>query len=280
MKRGWKETSLDERKGKAIEYFKAAWSAHNQAPAPSPSAAPEAVPEVLGYKKLASRFGISRSMSVRIIRDIKAGKDVRRNTKPGPPPLLPHDDELRLVDLVQKVRDAGGTIDVTQLKALASTRAQQLGRAPSSLTKWYECFRKRHPEITRRKVSQHSKSRAAAADPRNLKGFNELYRHLIKELDITNPRQLANFDERGTRTKPRQGGCFTSRQHADILHVPCSQHSGRQRRQERAHHTVSITAPARDDDCVWHGRRRGPSQLLCILGGQVTGPLERGPASG
>lgn len=121
------------------------------------------VAKPLGYMKIAAKFGTSLSTSARLIRNVKDGKDVRPSTKPGPAPLLSEHDELQLVQLVQKVRDAGGTIDVPQLKALASTRAQQLGREPSSLAKWDRGFRKRRPELTTRKVSQHSKSRAAAA---------------------------------------------------------------------------------------------------------------------
>ena len=72
---------------------------------------------------------------------------------------------------------------------------------------WWSNFRKRHPELTLRKVDKLDRSRAECLDPEVVKEYFELLKRTMNEHGLMNsPRRLYNCDETflpldGTREK-------------------------------------------------------------------------------
>ena len=138
---------------------------------------------------------------------------VEHGTKPGRSTVLTEQEEKALCSYLIYMAERGFPLTRRMVMAFAWAIALRSGKGDRFNSEigpgehWWINFRKRHPEISLRKVDKLERSRAECLDPEVVKEYFEMLEKTLSENGLmNNPRRLYNCDETflpldGTREK-------------------------------------------------------------------------------
>ena len=156
----------------------------------------EAVKEGQSVSGAAKQFGVPR----RTLDDRVKGR-VEHGTHPGPKSVLSAEEERGLVSYLVHMAQRGFPLTPKMTMAFAWAIAAKSGKksrfsdaGPSH--HWWADFRKRHPELTLRKMDKLDRSRAENLTDEVVSDYFNSLENVLNENGLLNrPRQLYNCDE-------------------------------------------------------------------------------------
>ena len=144
----------------------------------------------------AKKFNVPR----RTLDDRIKGR-VTHGTNPGRTPVLTKEEEGALVTYLLYMAERGFPLTPKMCMAFAWAVAIRAGKEQyfsdtGPTMHWWVNFRKRHPQLTLRKVDKLERSRAECLSPEVVKEYFDLLKKTLDENGITtSPRQIYNCDE-------------------------------------------------------------------------------------
>ena len=127
---------------------------------------------------------------------------VKHGVKPGPSTVLTAHEEEALVSYLLYMAQHGFPLTRTMIKAFAWAIAKRSGNGHRFNDQlgpgehWWINFKKRHPDLSLRKIENLERSRAEALNPDVVSEYFKLLKDILEDNQISNcPRQIYNCDE-------------------------------------------------------------------------------------
>ena len=122
----------------------------------------------------------------------------------GPRRILNDEEEEGLVAFLRRCAPVGLSKSRKELLALVQAIAESKGHQHLITDGWWNCFIKRHPDITLRAPVPLSQARARATDEEVINNYFDLLEATLQEYDLLGkPGQIFNLDESGFPLNPK-----------------------------------------------------------------------------
>ena len=122
----------------------------------------------------------------------------------GPRQILNDEEEEGLVAFLRRCASVGLSKSRKELLALLQAIVESKGHQHLITDGWWNCFIKRHPDITLRAPVPLSQARARATDEEVINNYFDLLEATLQEYDLLGkPGQIFNLDESGFPLNPK-----------------------------------------------------------------------------
>ena len=122
----------------------------------------------------------------------------------GPQRLLDHGEEEELVQFIRRFASIGYPKSRKDIIAIVENIIQGKGQSRTVSNGWWECFCKRHPDLTLRTPVPLSQARAKATDGEVMDSYFNLLEKTLDEYELREkPSQIFNMDESGFPLSPK-----------------------------------------------------------------------------
>ena len=173
--------------------------------------------EGIAIREAAIRFGVPKST----LGDRISGRVLVGSTS-GPKPYLNIEEEGELVRFLLRCSAIGYPKSRQEVLAIVTRMLERKGIGACVTSGWWQCFCRRHPNLTLRAPASLSKARHNASDPEIVKRYFDLLEQTMVENDLLDkPGQIFNVDESGMPLNPKPVKCMFNRGIKDPL-VPSS----------------------------------------------------------
>ena len=155
--------------------------------------------EGMSIRHAAEHYAVPKST----LRDRISGRVLPGSTS-GPRRILNDEEEEGLVAFLRRCASIGLSKSRKELLALVQAIAESKGHQHLITDGWWNCFIKRHPDITLRAPVPLSQARARATDEEVINNYFDLLEATIQEYDLLGkPGQIFNLDKSGFPLNPK-----------------------------------------------------------------------------